>query len=110
LNGIRIPPEWFQESRRWNGTRNKWNGILNAQIERWHLLMLDLGVINKQTMASSTTTTTIDDAHLPSPPRHRHLIATVTLSPPSTTAASVTICSLQPAQYERCGNATSPNE
>jgi hypothetical protein len=80
LNGIRIPPEWFQESRGWNGAWNERNGILNAQIERWHLPTLDLGIINKQTMSSSTTTTTIDDHtyhHLPttivSPPLpHRH--------------------------------------
>jgi hypothetical protein len=75
LNGIRIPPEWLQESCRWNGARNEWNGILNAQIERRHLPMLDLGIINEQTMSSSTTTTTIDDR------TDRHLLATI-VSPP----------------------------
>jgi hypothetical protein len=110
LNGIRILPEWFQESRGRNGARNERNGILNAQIEHRRLPTLDLGIINKQTNSPSTTTTTIDDAHIPSPPRHRDLIATVMLPSLSMTPTSVHIHCLQPGQRERRGDTTSPNE
>jgi hypothetical protein len=80
----------------------------NVQIERRCLLTLDLDVVNKHTMSSSTTT--IHDAHPPSPPCYVHFIATATPSSPSTTPASLHIRHPQPAQHERCGNATSPNE
>jgi len=68
--------------------RNERNGIDDAQIERRHLPMLDLGVVYPSIPSSSTTTTTIDNAHPPPPPHHHRLIATVTSSSPSPLATT----------------------
>jgi len=97
-NGIHIPPEWFWESHGRNGPR----------MRGMELTMPKSSVVYPSIPSSSTTTTIIDDAHPPSHPRHRHLIATITLSSPSLMAASHHIYCPRPAQQGRRGNATSP--
>jgi len=90
--------------------QNERNGIDDAQIEHRQMPTLDLGVVYPSIPSSSTTTTIIDNAHPPSHPRHRHLIATITSSSPSSMAASHHIYCPRPAQQGRRGNATSPTE
>jgi len=71
--------EWFQDSHRQNGTWNDRNGILDTQIKHWQMLTLNLGIINPS-IPSSSTTTTIDNAHPPLHPHH-HFLTTITSSP-----------------------------
>jgi hypothetical protein len=60
-----------------NGIRRRCRVLNDVQIEHQCLPMLDLDIINKQTLCSSATTTTIDDR------THRHLLTTVISPPPS---------------------------
>ena len=71
MNGIQIPPEWFQESPGRNLPGMRQNRILaeslfvdDVQIERQCLPMLNLGIINKQPHSLSTTTI-VHDAYPP---------------------------------------------
>jgi len=104
----------------WNGmvlgiTWKEWpwnerNRIDDAQIERRQMPTLDLGIVNPSIPSSSTTTTIIDNTHPPSHPCHHHLIATITLSSPSSMATSHHIYCPRPAQQGWRGNAMSPTK
>ncbi|KIK09992.1 hypothetical protein K443DRAFT_7 [Laccaria amethystina LaAM-08-1] len=93
-----------------NGIRGIRRVPNDVQIEHRHLPTLDLGIINKQTVSSSTTTTTLDDVNAPSPLHHHRLIATATSLPHQAPPASAHLRRPQPLHHERRGNATSPTE